>query len=254
MHTIDTIMASISNLRVHIAPVGFEVDRIVIPAEQMRADKVWLLIHENPSEDKARPFIERVTKQLKKSKIQVYKEHHNRLDLFQIIKSVRRIIEKEQGNLLYVNLSSGSKIQAIALMMACMMFNKKKTVTPYYAEAKSYLGFEGQEISTGVKDTFTVPTYEIQTPKQKHLQALKIIKDKGGVITKKEMAELSDKNKIIQVNAEKENYTQARFASLDKNIIQPLRDQWNFVEEEKIGRTRWIRITEEGNNAAELLI
>jgi len=70
MHTIDTIMASITNLRVHIAPVGFEVDRIVIPAEQMRADKVWLLIHENPSEDKARPFIDRVQKQLKKSKIQ----------------------------------------------------------------------------------------------------------------------------------------------------------------------------------------
>jgi len=47
------------------------------------------------------------------------------------------------------------------------------------------------------------------------------------------MAELSDKNKIIEVNAEKENYTQARFASLDKNIIQPLRDQWKFIEEEK---------------------
>ena len=254
MHTIDTIMVTISNLRVHIAPVGFEVDRIVIPAEQMKADRVWLLIHENPSEDKARPFIERVTKQLKKSKIQVLKEHHNRLQLFQIIKSVRKIIEKEQDNLLYVNLSSGSKIQAIALMMACMMFNQKKSITPYYAEAKSYLGFEGQEMSTGVKDTFTVPSYEIQIPKQKHLQALKIIKDKGGVITKKEMAELADKNKIIQINAEKENYTQARFASLDKNIIQPLRNEWKFVEEEKIGRTRWIRITEDGNNAAELLI
>jgi len=247
-------MTSIANLRVHIAPVGFEVDRIVIPAEQMRADKVWLLVHENPSEDKARPFIDRVTKQLKKSKIQVLKEYHNRLDLFQIIKSVRKIMQKEPNNLLYVNLSSGSKIQAIALMMACMMFNDKKTVTPYYAEAKSYLGFEGQEMSTGVKDTFTVPAYEIQIPKQKHLEALKIIKDKGGVITKKEMAELSDKNKIIEVNAEKENYTQARFASLDKNIIQPLRDQWKFVEEEKVGRTRWLKITKEGSNAAEFLI
>ena len=254
MHTIDTIMVTISNLRVHIAPVGFEVDRIVIPAEQMKADRVWLLIHENPAEDKARPFIERVTKQLKKSKIQVLKEHHNRLQLFQIIKSVRKIIEKEQDNLLYVNLSSGSKIQAIALMMACMMFNQKKSITPYYAEAKSYLGFEGQEMSTGVKDTFTVPAYEIQTPMDKHLQALKIIKDKGGVITKKEMAELADKNKIITVNAEKENYTQARFASLDKNIIHPLKEHWKFIEEEKIGRTRWIKITTEGKNAAEFLI
>jgi len=109
-------------------------------------------------------------------------------------------------------------------------------------------------MSTGVKDTFTVPTYEIQTPKVKHLEALKIIKEKGGVITKKEMAELSDKNKIITVNAEKENYTQARFASLDKNIIHPLKEHWKFIEEEKVGRTRWIKITEEGKNASEFLI
>jgi len=60
-------MTNIANLRVHIAPVGFEVDRIVIPAEQMKADRVWLLIHENPSEDKAGPFIEKNSKTAKKN-------------------------------------------------------------------------------------------------------------------------------------------------------------------------------------------
>jgi len=68
MHTIDTIMPSLANLRVHIAPVGFEVDRIVIPAKKMKADKVWLLIHDNASEDKAGPFLEKIKKQLKKRK------------------------------------------------------------------------------------------------------------------------------------------------------------------------------------------
>ena len=29
-------------LRIHIAPVGFEIDRIVIPAKKMRADKVGI--------------------------------------------------------------------------------------------------------------------------------------------------------------------------------------------------------------------
>ena len=33
MDTIDTVMKSIVNLRVHIAPVGFEIDRIIIPAK-----------------------------------------------------------------------------------------------------------------------------------------------------------------------------------------------------------------------------
>jgi len=68
------------------------------------------------------------------------------------------------------------------------------------------------------------------------------------------MAELAEKNKLIVVNAKKENYTQARFASLDKNIIQPLERDWKFIEVDKIGRSRWIKITQEGMNAAEFLI
>ena len=55
-------------LRVHIAPVGFEIDRIIVPAINMRADKVWLIGHSNLSEDKARPFLEKIRKTLAKKK------------------------------------------------------------------------------------------------------------------------------------------------------------------------------------------
>ena len=48
--------------RIHIAPVGFEVDRIVMPAIELEADKVYLLVHNNKAEDKAGPYIERVRK------------------------------------------------------------------------------------------------------------------------------------------------------------------------------------------------
>ena len=53
---------------------------------------------------------------------------------------------------------------------------------------------------------------------------------------------------------EKQNFTQARFASLDKNIVQPLVDVWGFVEVKKIGRNRWLQMTEDGDHAAEFLI
>ena len=75
---------------------------------------------------------------------------------------------------------------------------------------------------------------------------------KKGKLTKKEMAELADKEQLITINAEKENYSMARFTSLDKNIIEPL-EQWKFIEVEKIGRNRWIKITQEGINASEFL-
>jgi len=242
------------NLRVHLAPVGFEIDRIVLSAKKRKADRVWLLVHENKSEDKAGPFIEKIKKMLKKENIEVVIAYHDRLNLFKIIKSIKEIIEKEKGNSVYVNLASGSKIQAIAGMMACMMFNKEKNVFPFYVEAEEYLGFKGQQISSGIKEPLDIPSYEIHIPGRKLIAALKIIQESGGKLTKKEMAELADKQKIIIINAEKDNYTQARFASLDKNIIHPLLEHWKFIEVEKIGRNHWIKITEVGKNAAEFLI
>ena len=176
------------------------------------------------------------------------------MNLFEIIKSVKEIVKEEKGNDIYVNVASGSKIQAIACMMACMIFNDSKNVKPFYAEAEKYSGFKGEQQSTGWKGNIELPSYEIQIPKPEHIIALKIIKERGGKLTKKEMARLAEDSKIITVNAREENFEQARFASLDKNIIQPLVDQWKFVEVEKVGRNRWIKITEAGSQAAEFLI
>ena len=253
MQTIHTIMTNIANLRVHIAPVGFEIDRVVIPAKNMKADKVWLLIHNNPSEDKGKPYTEKIQSEFKKMNIKVELSKVDRLELFQIIKAVREIVEKERDNDIYINVASGSKIHAIACMMASMIFNDRQNIKPFYAEAERYAAFEGKQQSFGVKRMMPLPTYEIHIPKPVLVQALKIIKEKGGKITKKEMAKLAYENKLIVVNAREENFQQARFASLDKNIIQPLLHEWKFIEIEQIGRNRWIKITPEGLGAEEFL-
>ena len=86
------------------------------------------------------------------------------------------------------------------------------------------------------------------------IKALKILNEHEGKLTKKVMASLAEENKIITINARKENQSQARFASLDKNIIHPLEEHWKFIDVEKIGRNRWIKINQEGKNAATFLI
>jgi hypothetical protein len=250
----DTIVDDVATLRVHIAPVGFEIDRVVIPAKKMKADRVWLLVHNNASEDRGRPYAEKIKNQLKRSDVEVRTAEVNRLELFNIIKGVKKIIESEKDNDVYVNVASGSKIHSIACMMACMMFGKRRNVKPFYAEAEKYAAFEGMQQSSGVKKVMPLPSYEVQTPKPELVLALKLIKENGGKLRKKEMAELAERHKIIVVKAREENFEQARFASLDKNIIQPLEDHWSFVEVEKIGRNRWIKITEAGLQASEFLI
>ena len=138
-------------------------------------------------------------------------------------------------------------------MMACMMFQGSTKLTPYYAEPESYSSVKGKQLSSGLKSVVKLPAYEIHIPKPVLVKALKIIQENGGKITKKEMAKIAYEKKIIVVNAREENFQQARFASLDKNIIQPLLNEWKFIEVERIGRTRWIKTTPEGLGAVEFL-
>ena len=70
MHTEHTIMSNLAKLRVHIVPLGFEIDRIVLPAEEMKADKIWLLRHDNPSQDKSKSYSDKILKNSKSRKSQ----------------------------------------------------------------------------------------------------------------------------------------------------------------------------------------
>lgn len=237
-----------------MAPVGYEIDRIVMPARELKAERVWLLVHDKPNEDRATGIIERVAEALEGEGIAVVREPHDRRSLFGIIRAIRHILEGERGNDVFVNLASGSKIQAVAGMMAAMMFGGDDGgVKPFYAEAQNYAGFEGEPASTGIKEIVQIPSYEIRVPEERLVRTLGVIAERGGKATKKELAEAADRLGIISVGSAGGNYSQVRFAALDKGIIRPL-ESWGFVEVKKVGRNRWVSLTEEGRNAAEILL
>jgi hypothetical protein len=248
-------MTNLATFRINIAPLGFEIDRIVLPLKQTKADRLWILAHNNRSEDLSAPYLEKIKKECKKLHVEVKVAYSDRLSIFKTIKSIKDIISQEENNYIYVNVASGSKIQAIAAMMACSLSKSSDNLKPFYAEPESYAAFEGKQQSFGIKDTISLPLYAIHTPHPKLLAALKIVSEQSNQkITKKEMARIAEEQEIITVNAEQENHSQARFASLESNIIAPLEKEWKFVEVEKIGRNRWIKITQEGIDAAEFLI
>ena len=265
------IMTTIPKLRIHIAPLGFEVDRIVLPAIRLKADMVWLLVHSNRADDMAGHFEVEIRKRLKDSGIDVKSEYADRRSLFGMLSAVKGIIKGDVGanNDVYVNVSSGSKIQSIACMMACMMWNDAGNLTPYYAEPEEYASWPEprsgdtggaprgapMQISSGIKSITDLPKYRIQIPRQELIGALAIVRDgKGGRIKKSDMAEKAEEAGIITVNSREENRESARLTSLAKNIVEPLTNDWGFLRTEKIGRTRWVSLTEEGKNAAEFLL
>lgn len=51
--------------RIHISPVGFEIDRVVLPLIQMEADKVWLIAERDPDLDKGKPYFDKVIEDIR---------------------------------------------------------------------------------------------------------------------------------------------------------------------------------------------
>lgn len=62
----------------------------------------------------------------------------DRTDLFDTLRAFRDILRIESGNNIIVNVSVGSKIQAIASMLACMMFKKIANIKPYFVIPERY--------------------------------------------------------------------------------------------------------------------
>jgi hypothetical protein len=265
--TIQNSMNSLQILsRVHVAPVGFEVDRIVLPAINMKADRVWLIVHDKAHEDKGDKFVKAIQSKLKDARIECLQARADRIDLFDILRALRTIFLQEKGNSILVNVSVGSKIQAIASMMACMMFKDLAMIKPYYVVPERYTSSlikqEDKQETEGVKNIIGLPEYQIEIPSDKLIRCLDIIDERaGGKITKRELKDLAIEHNLIHVDdnkkgagkgARRDYSDQAAYMALNKNLIEPLLD-WKFITESKVGSHHIISLTEDGKHALKFL-
>ena len=256
----------LNDRRVHAAPLGFEEDRIVLPAVRNGADRVWLLVPRH--DDTARDFLEGVRAGLAASKIEVRTIQHDRGDLFDIIRATREIISREGENHILVNLSSGSKIQAVGCMMACMMFNSTGRVRPYYAEPEEYRRRDGP-LSTGVREVMPLPQYTVQIPPPLLVNTMHVIRNSGNRIRKKDLlnrlqgaglvvmvsdaaVQIPETPDVLVVRGREHYMEAAGLSRMTGSIIDPL-IRWNFVRTEKVGRSQWVSLTEEGLNAVRFM-
>ena len=103
-----------------------------------KAEKVYLLVHNKKSEDKASAYADEIVKKLKAAKIKTEKVPCDWYDIDEITKKARDLILKEKRNETAINLASGSKNHAIALDRACMTFRDRRKIIPFYPEAKKW--------------------------------------------------------------------------------------------------------------------
>ena len=238
-------MVEIYRRRIQIAPAGFEVDRVVIPAIKEKAEKVYLMVHKDRSKDKATKYAAAIQRKLKAKNIETELVYCDWENIEEITRVARDLILKESSNEVAINLASGSKNHAIGLDRACMTFRKRKHIHPFYPEAEKWTAWKyPKQQSTGVKKIKQIPIHRIIVPEPELTVALKAIKQDAVDIPMhkgKKGIKKKDLAKSLYGDSSKVNLTK-----LQRNITQKLEKTWRAVEIIQVGQSDWISLTDEG--------
>lgn len=240
------------NLRIHIAPVGFEFKRVTEPLVRMHADKVYLVTRS--PDDSAKKFFSQIKKELGQNyrTIQVVDVFADLWDLYVCLDKFRAIVlfEKKAGNHVYINVSTGTKITSIAGMLSCMLWGAH----PYYVPV-SYLCFEENDNPPTelVQEPDLLPVYDVKRPKPEILLTLSFVKANGGKIRKALLIKRLESKGLIRVKDEKKRFlTEAAKHSQLRAILDPLEKEWKYVTIEASGRRSEVTITEQGETALKV--
>lgn len=123
----------------------------------------------------------------------------DRTDLFDTLRAFRDILRIESGNNIIVNVSVGSKIQAIASMLACMMFKKIANIQPYFVIPERYATTPKKQETEGMSDIVPLPEYGIEIPNQKLVRCMSLIEnERNNEITNKRLRDLALEEGLIQ--------------------------------------------------------
>jgi len=202
-------------------------------------------------------------------------------ELFDRVNLMKQILEDEEGNEILVNLSAGSKIDAIAGMLGVMLFGKK--ATPFYVEPETYEVLEEGKSSRksnqyfsetkGMKDTIKLPIMKISKPTPAMLHALSAISQKqGGKMKKKELVKeligadclegfkLNSKRIIVKksdLEPEKSTKQNGAIQSgalhvCENNIFRALKTEWKAIREDEKPKNRNITLTDKGTEFVKI--
>lgn len=237
--------------RIHIAPQGYEDERIYLPALDLDADRVILLIHDDEDET-ASECRDTVISELNDKGV---KTDVRRCDIFDINDSLETLFEeirsRPSGDDIKVNVSAGSKIMAIAGMIACMFTG----ADPIYVVPE---GYGNDTVSYGMKEIIGLPAYPIAEPDHQLVKVLNFIHNEQpdvgpeGVLLK-DIGEFLLINELPAVESSDKGPGEAEeiYPIIRQKIITPL-NQRGLIKEIRYDGGTHIRTSKEGEEMLEI--
>lgn len=233
--------------RIHIVPLGYEYERVTVPAIRMRADRVYLIYYDGDDPDDRPDYYDDIRSDLQDAGIEVNDDTIcDIFDLYDTLRTIAELIQQNAEHEVYVNLASGGKVTAIAGMIACMVTGSAE---PIYVSASEYGQDKDVPVAKDVTSISRLPTYPIQAPSLGPLKLLQHIVEDGPV-TKQNCIEFAVATGIDPLADHETDDTRGLYRLLDSHLLDSLRED-GYVETYKKGRNKYIEATEEGENTLE---
>jgi len=232
---------------VHVAPLGFEYDRILGPAERYGIDVIYLLEHDEP--DEARPaYHADLVVELENAGIEVRTRTVDLMDVYDVLGVVTTLVAMHPDDIVRVNVSSGSKLSAVGATIACMATG----ATAYYAhpEGYTYADLEEQE-SYGYAGDEVLPSYPIESPTTDQVAVMAFLEEANTerhTAKKKDVIEYAEVEGLSFLADNQPANDKAKFALLNANVIEPLVED-GYLDVERVGRRKQISLTDTGEAA-----
>ena len=253
---------------VHIVPLGFEIDRAVVPFDNTKADRVYLLSPVNirgadwQHEEKQAYYMAKVREKLESAGIEVIRMSLDLLDPLAVMKVVSMIAvhEKKKGNHVHINISAGDRLSSVAAAMTGMLHD----ANVYYVKADRYAWNEQEKREHGLSvcengEILRLENLPFVLPEPQGLIVLASLTKHPGDVSTRELLDALQESGIEgfgklydEVEPSLRRSVQTRqLMKLDKTILSKLENS-GYVKRTKRGRNVYISLTEAGRYVAHI--
>lgn len=238
--------------RVQIVPLGYEKSRVLDPINELKADKVILIRHTSDEDYEADFQRELVTELETNDRIELKQREADIFSLQSSIRSIKQaILSCEEGDEVYVNLSTGSKLTAIAGVIACQSTGAIPIYAkPEYRDDDGELSPPDEPLTASVDEITKIPQVSLQLPTPDQQRILAYIADRE-YVTKKTLIKFSEAEGLSFIAETQSQSDEGKYLLLKTNIIDPLTED-GYIEVEKQGRENHVRITDDGRNILDI--
>jgi len=228
---------------VHVAPLGYEYDRIRQPVLEYGADTLYLLCDPHLRV----PYHDELSAELTGRGVSVRRCTVDLGDMYDVLGEVTTLVDAHSEDIVRVNVSSGPKVAAVGAALACMATD----ASGYHVHPDARLHpVEETPRTEGMALAEQLPSYPLETPTTDQIQILEYVETTPETYTpkKSDLIAFAEENELSFITRSAPANDKAKFALLNNRIVDPLVES-GYLEIEPVGRTKQVRLTETGRNA-----